>query len=218
MKRFLINLLRAILPTSIYRFLSIEYAKIWYRFAKRPTKLLETSKARARRIKENFFEKYCQGKGLDIGYGGDAITNQCCGWDIEDGDGQKLETITDEEFDFVYSSHLLEHMNSAEEALKNWWRVLKPGGYLILYLPERELYERRKALPSRWNPEHKRFFLLDKDDPPDTVGIIPLASRCLSDYEIMEAKVCDDGHKIPAEDLQSQGEYSIEIVLKKKVE
>ncbi len=216
MKLFLIKILRTILPSSMYRFLSIEYAKVWYRYVSRPSKVLETSKARARRIRENFFEKYCQGQGLDIGYGGDAITNKCRGWDIEDGDGQTLEGVADKEFDFVYSSHLLEHMNSAGIALKNWWRVLKPGGYLILYIPERELYERKKTLPSRWNPEHKRYFLLDKDELPDTVGIIPLIARCLSDYEIMEAKACNEGHKIVAEDVQSEGEYSIEVVLRKR--
>jgi SAM-dependent methyltransferase len=214
--KLLIKLLRSILPAPVYHFLSIQYAKMLYRYVERPLRVLETSKARTRRAKENFFEKYCRGKSLDIGYGGDPITEKCRGWDIEDGDGQTLEGIADEEFDFVYSSHLLEHMNNAEIAIKNWWRVLKPGGYLILYLPERELYERKKTLPSCWNPEHKRFFLLDRDEPPDTVGVIPMIKRCLSDYEVMEAKVCNEGHEIIAEDVQSKGEYSIEVVLKKK--
>ncbi|MGA1979763.1 MAG: methyltransferase domain-containing protein [Sedimentisphaerales bacterium] len=214
--KLLIKLLKSVLPESLYRFLSIQYVKFIYRYIRRPLRVLETSKAKPRRIRENFFEKYCQGKGLDVGYGGDPITKECRGWDIEDGDGQLLQGIEEGEFDFVYSSHLLEHMNNAKIAIKNWWRAVKPGGYLILYLPDRELYERKKTLPSRWNPEHKRFFLLDRDEHPDTVGVIPLIKRCLSGYEIIEAKICDEGYRIVSDDVQSEGEYSIEVVIKKK--
>ena len=33
----------------------------------------ETHKARARRAREGFFERYCRGHGLDVGYGGDPV-------------------------------------------------------------------------------------------------------------------------------------------------
>ena len=41
----------------------------------------------------------------------------------------------DELFDYVYSSHTLEDMHYSEAVLIEWWRILKPGGRLILYLP-----------------------------------------------------------------------------------
>lgn len=125
----------------------------------------ETHKARGRRAREGFFEKYCRGRGLDIGYGGDPVTPTAAGWDFEHGDAQWLHGLDDESFDFVYSSHLLEHLSDCELALENWWRVLKPGGYLILYLPHRDLYEKKQRLPSRFNDDHKHFFLPDRDDP-----------------------------------------------------
>ena len=168
-----------------------------------------------RREREGFFEKYCRGKGIDLGYGGDIVTPEAMGWDIEHGDAQTLKGIKDAEFDFVYSSHTLEHMDNAELSLKNWWRVLRPGGFLILYLPHRDLYERKMRLPSRWNTSHRRFFLLDKDEAPDTVGILPLIKRTLADFEVLEAKVCDEGYKVIDDTKQAEGEYSIEIVLKK---
>ena len=186
-----------------------------YKFISRPVKHGETSKAKARREREKFFEKYCQGKGLDIGYGGDLLSENCRGWDIEDGNAETLESLKDSEFDFVYSSHTLEHVKDAEAALRVWWKVIKPGGYMILHLPDRDLYERRKTLPSRWNETHKRFFLLDRDELPDTVGVMPLIQKSLSDYEIVEAKVCNEGHGVPDPDKQSVGEYSIEVVIKK---
>ncbi|MCR5755557.1 MAG: class I SAM-dependent methyltransferase, partial [Acetatifactor sp.] len=95
----------------------------------------ETYKSRERRCKEGFFEKYCRGEGIDIGWGGDLLTPNCSGWDIENGDAQYLDGIDDESFDFVYSSHCLEHIYDVRTALKNWFRIVKKGGYLIIAVP-----------------------------------------------------------------------------------
>ena len=186
-----------------------------YRYFGRPYRALESTKAQERRLKEDFFNRFCNGKGLDIGYGGDLLVPNCKGWDIEHGDAQYLSSLNDESFDFVYSSHTLEHMVDPEAALHNWWRVVKPGGYLILYIPHRDLYEKKMTLPSRWNLDHKHFFLLDRDEPPDTKGILPLVEKSLSDYEVVVARDCSDGHTIIDPELHSNGEYSIEIVIKK---
>ena len=175
----------------------------------------ETYKAKSRRDQEKFFDKYCQGVGLDIGYGGDPVTENVRGWDFEHGDAHYLQGLEDESFDFVYSSHLLEHLPDCEVALQNWWRVLKPGGYLILYLPHRDLYEKKKTLPSRFNNDHEHFFLPNNDELPDTKGLVPLFSRTLSDYELIYCKVCDQGYVNPGDTLQSEGEFSIEAVVKK---
>lgn len=176
----------------------------------------ETHKAHARRLREGFYEKYCQGKGLDIGYGGDPIVANVRGWDFEHGDAQLLRGLDDASFDFVYSSHLLEHLPDVELALSNWWRVLKPGGYLLLYLPHRDLYEKKATLPSRFNEDHAHFLLPDKDDPPDTIGMLPLVKRLFPDAEVIYCETCDEGYVNPGDDIPSQGEYSIEMVVKKK--
>jgi len=188
----------------------------YYRLGGRPKEQGETSKARQRRTREKFFERYCNGRGLDIGFGGDLLTPNCVGWDFEHGDAQYLKGIIESKFAFVYSSHSLEHMTNPDISLKNWWRVIKRGGYLILYVPHRDLYEKRKTLPSRWNPDHKRFFLLDKDEEPDTIGLTALIQRSLEDFEIIYAKECSEGHTISDPAIHSDGEYSIEVVVKKK--
>lgn len=214
MRRFL----KKITPEPVWlllRKIIFNCTRLFYRYVPRPYRPAETTKAEPRRKREGFFEKFCRGKGIDIGYGGDLLAANCQGWDIEHGDGQTLEGLKSAEFDFVYSSHALEHLDDAEMTLKNWWKIIRPGGYLILYLPDRNLYERKKTLPSRWNNTHKRFFLLDRDEPPDTVGVIPLIQRTLSGYEIIQAKVCDEGYKITGPKTQSMGEYSIEVVVKK---
>ena len=55
-------------------------------------------------------------------------------------DCKKLELFASQSMDFVFSSHLLEHIEDAGAALKEWWRVIKHNGYLVLYLPDDELY------------------------------------------------------------------------------
>ncbi|PLX78354.1 MAG: SAM-dependent methyltransferase [Desulfuromonas sp.] len=154
--------------------------------------------------------------GLDIGFGGDLVSPNARGWDIEHGDAMSLDGLRDESFDFVYSSHTLEHMPDLAMALKNWWRVVKPGGYLILYVPHRDLYEKKIELPSRWNLDHKHFFLPNKDEAPATTGVLPLLQRSIQGFELIYLRVCARGHTITDPLLHSNGEYSIEAVLRKE--
>jgi len=51
------------------------------------------------------------------------------------GDVSNLAIFADESFDYVYSSHTLEDLPYPESVLREWWRLIKPGGNLILYLP-----------------------------------------------------------------------------------
>jgi len=211
--------LKKILPISIWKILRV-LKKYWliikYRTIGRPLNLAETSKAKNRRLKENFFDLYCKGKGLDVGFGGDLITNEAEGFDFEHGDAQYLRGKKDNTYDFVYSSHTIEHLPDPSIAIKNWFRVVKPGGYLIIYLPHRDLYEKKKTLPSRFNPNHFNFFLLDKDEEPNTSGIVPLIERSVKNFELIYAKECSEGHTITDPMIHSDGEYSIEVVIRKK--
>jgi SAM-dependent methyltransferase len=175
----------------------------------------ETSKAHARREKEGFFDLYCKGKGLDVGFGGDPIIKNVEGFDFEHGDAQFLNGVKDYCYDFVYSSHTIEHLPDPYAAIKNWFRVVKPGGYLILYIPHRDLYEKKKTLPSVFNPTHLHFFLPDRDEEPDTIGILPLIERSIENYQLIYLKVCDAGLNIKDSLTHSEGEYSVEVVLKK---
>ncbi|MDA1277812.1 MAG: class I SAM-dependent methyltransferase [Verrucomicrobia bacterium] len=218
-EHFVHSCARAILPFAVIKRVTPLYyaSNRWrFKFMKRPILPQQSAHSRPRREAEGFFERYCQGKGIDIGWGGDPITPDVRGWDIEDGDAHLMAGVENETYDFVYSSHCLEHLEDIERALQNWWRILKPGGFLILYLPERDLFEKKKELPSRFSLDHKHFFLLDADDPPDTVGLLPLIERTLSDYRMEYAKICDYGLTIRDPFRHSDGEYSIEAVLAKE--
>lgn len=52
-------------------------------------------------------------------------------------EGSELDCIRDQSYDFVLSSHNLEHIANPLKALHNWKRVLRPGGILLLVLPDK---------------------------------------------------------------------------------
>jgi SAM-dependent methyltransferase len=190
--------------------------------------LTETGKAKPRRVKEGFFEKYCTGKGIDIGCGSDPLLGTMDKWDLSispNMDAQWMKGVDDEAYDFVYSSHCLEDLESPQIALHHWWRILRPGGYLLLYLPHRDLFERRRFLPSAGNRNHKWFFLMDRDDHPFTLGVVPMLNRLLKNPDLIYIKKCDEGYKYyrqatpgvgPGYQIIAEGEFSIEAVIRKR--
>lgn len=74
-------------------------------------------------------------------------------------DATKRLPFEDEYADTVFSSHLLEHADDYKATLKEWWRLLKVGGYLILYLPHADWYP-NMGMPGS-NPDHKHDFRND---------------------------------------------------------
>jgi len=53
-------------------------------------------------------------------------------------DAVDLAIFNDHSYDFVLSCHSLEHIANPIRALKEWMRVLKPNGFLVLAIPHRD--------------------------------------------------------------------------------
>lgn len=154
----------------------------------------ETSKRRAVRESTGWFTKYLKGAGIDIGCGDDPVTPDCVRWDKEQGDAQLMAGVADSSYDWVYSSHCLEHIQDPSEALRNWWRILKPKGYLIVSVPDEDLYE-QGMWPPHINTDHKTSWTLHKTESWSPVcrslvnelGQLPKA-------RILRAEVMDEGY------------------------
>lgn len=131
----------------------------------------ECSKSIQRRLADsNFVRKYFVGEGLDVGGKPDPLclykelfplAGNIRTWDAEDGDAQVLAGVPDASVDFVHSSHCLEHLVDPAEALRNWLRVLRERGYLVITVPDEDLYE-QGAFPSTYNRDHKWTFTIFK--------------------------------------------------------
>jgi len=84
-------------------------------------------------------------------------------------DAQRLPMFSSQSMDFVFSSHLLEDFKDTESVLREWWRVIRPAGHLVLYLPHKELFPNIGTYSSNHSHEHD-FIPQDIIDIMKSVG------------------------------------------------
>lgn len=66
------------------------------------------------------------------------------------GEGESLPSFVDGSLDFIFSSHVLEHMVNPLGVIRNWWRKLAPGGILTGVVPDaRFTFDLRQPHSSR---------------------------------------------------------------------
>lgn len=161
----------------------------------------ETSKVR------HLVINYCQGHGCDIGFGGDKIKKEdCVGIDYAkpyaytgkdkvdiacDVMNEKIP-VGDNTFDYVYTSHLIEDFVDTAAALKEFIRILKSEGKLILVFPDQPLYEKycqQTGQPVNIHHIHKEmgydFMLAQLDTIKDIEYKIEFSSNCEIDYNVV---------------------------------
>ena len=98
---------------------------------------------------------YCEGVGLDIGFGFDPVVPHAITMDLPrpytrvgqaaqniGGDCRRLPWFADRALDFIYSSHLIEDFTYADQRaiVAEWLRVIKPGGHLVILAPDQAVY------------------------------------------------------------------------------
>lgn len=115
--------------------------------------------------------------------------------DLTVADAARLALIADDAAENVFSSHTLEHLPDWHAALREWWRVLKAGGHLVLYLPDADLYP-RIGQPGA-NPDHRHDF-----KAADILDFIRLA---FPDWSLLRN-----------EERAERDEYSFLLVLRKE--
>jgi ADP-heptose:LPS heptosyltransferase/predicted SAM-dependent methyltransferase len=177
----------------------------------------EARKAHPARVRNGFIERYLSGSTiLDIGYRGyrnDSvpIVPEAIGVEF-DYPGYDGITLPFEEGsqDAVFASHCLEHIEDFQHSIRDWFRVLRIGGHLVVIVPHKFLYEKQTDLPSRYNVDHKRFYT-----PASLMAEIEMSLRP-NTYRLRHL-VDNDAHfdyAIPP-DRHSGGSYEIELVIEK---
>ena len=176
----------------------------------------ESRKTWKQKLENGFFDKYMSGNGLDIGGTGylsnihailPTATIIDLGYPGYDGNTLPFSDCTQ---DYAYSSHCLEHIHNYKQAIREWHRVVKVGGHIIIAVPHQWLYEKKECLPSRYNEDHKRFYTaasflreIEESLAPNTFRVKSLVEND-SGYDYNQP---DDQHSI--------GGYEIEVVLEK---
>ena len=190
----------------------------------------ELAKSIPRRLRDPAFaERYFVGDAIDIGAGDDGLGHHRDSfpgltsvreWDVQDGDAQYLEGIEHNTFDLVHASHCLEHMWDPRAALTHWLRVLKPGGYAVLLVPDEDMYE-QGVFPSTFNPDHKWTFTMAKvrSWSPRTLNLLSLCMSVGSECEVIKLESLHhtyDWSLKRCDQTGGAGECAIEIILRKR--
>lgn len=151
---------------------------------------------------------YTRGRGLDVGCGPMKLWPQSIGIDNDKDvslfgnppseadlkcSADDMSIIANQSVDYVFSSHMLEHCDDYITPLKEMWRVLKQGGYLLLYLPHKDFYPNIGETGA--NPDHKHDF---------TQQIIIDAMKSIGGWDMVENQ-----------DRNENDEYSFFVVFKK---
>ena len=95
-----------------------------------------------------FAARFCVGRGLDIGASKWPLPGA---EPVELTQGKDGNGLPPGEWDYIFSSHCMEHLVSPVAALEHWQSRLRPGGVLLLYLPHPDM--------AYWRPQHCRKHL-----------------------------------------------------------
>lgn len=149
----------------------------------------ETSKSNFTRRIQNikYRQRYFVGEGIDVGAGANPLNYQFLNenkilylprkrnfhfpniknvliysndWNEKDV-AENINERLDKKFDFLYTSNLMEHVHHFERSLLDFSIVVKENGYLIVCVPDFELYE-YETWPSLGNKTHNFCFSLNK--------------------------------------------------------
>ncbi|WP_332773694.1 class I SAM-dependent methyltransferase [Phenylobacterium sp.] len=191
----------------------------------------ELSKSIVRRMADpNFARRWFVGEGLDIGGKPDPLSlyvpffpelKSVRVWDWEDGDAQFLEGVEKDSLDFVHSSHCLEHLVDPRAGLAAWFGAIKPGGFLIVTVPDEDLYE-QGVWPSTHNRDHKWTFTMLKARSwsEASINVLELLSNLgpAADVEKVALLNSTFRYDLPRFDqtLTPIGECGIEFVVRKR--
>jgi ADP-heptose:LPS heptosyltransferase/predicted SAM-dependent methyltransferase len=154
---------------------------------------------------------YLRGKGLDLGAGMFKILPHAIS--IDNGEHahlfghqfvadlcmncEKLDMFASQSMDYVFSSHLLEHIVDHKSALREWWRVVKQDGKLVLYLPHKDFYPNMGVDGA--NPTHVHDFL-----PADIIEAMMEIETAAFRFDLIECQ-----------ERNEDNEYSMLLVFKK---
>lgn len=115
---------------------------------------------------------YCRGNGVDLGSSGDPVVPHAIQVDLPPAEYRHYNTsrpeaviqwrgsamdlpFKDATLDWLHSAHLLEDFADWAPPLMEWNRVLKPGGYMLIAVPDRGRFRAAVARGQGDNLSHR---------------------------------------------------------------
>lgn len=177
-----------------------------------------------------FVQHYFAGVGLEIGSPASAMAanpslfpriTRVVPWQ---GDVGAVPGVEERSFDFVHAGYCLQNVANPPKTLARWLDLVKPGGYLVVTVPDEDL-EERGIWPSKIDPSRRASFTICKaaSGLPASVNVLDMVRTLASiaaceriavvrDHHVERAKSADDAVDSEA----SLAERAIEIILRKR--
>jgi len=162
-----------------------------------------------------FTIKYLKGCGVDVGCGSDPVAPWAIRFDLPPDDFAAYNSgaasnhiqlygdcrdlpFRDGTLDFVYSSHVLEDFEDWNPVLKEWVRVLKPGGTLVILIPDKKLWEEalRRGQPPNCAHKHEGY-VGELTLYCNSLGLTPICDK-LTNIEPGDYSILFVAKKLPA--------------------
>lgn len=130
-----------------------------------------TKAAFLRRSHNRLFTSVFKGEGLHIAPGSDPLLKHhyplCTNIAFSNINQYKISednlknSLGDKQFDFVYGTSLTVYEDEPIDVINHWLKFVKSKGYLVLTVPDEDLYEQGN-FPSIFNNTHRRTFSIYK--------------------------------------------------------
>ena len=104
-------------------------------------------------------------------------------------------------------------MIDVPKALDQWWQLVKPGGAMVIVVPDEDLYE-QGVWPSLFNRDHYATFRINKTDSWSPVSYdLEVVCSSLPDVEVISLEHQDHGydHSLKGHGLGRQGKFFIRL-------
>ena len=190
--------------------------------------MFEAHKAMIRRINNiKEYQQFFRGDGIDIGAGSDCIDafiqqfpqmRTVHNYDLRVAGAEKCGQILDNSYNFLHSSHWLEHFSDPTTVVNHWVRVVKVGGFIIITVPDEHMYE-KDMWPSPFNSRHQWSFRFGGNSERSTSIDAIKFFNTIPDVSVISIKRVTENYFETDEDLTARTdinvECGIEIILKK---
>jgi len=176
-----------------------------------------------------FATRWFVGDGIDIGFGDDRIAKFIAffplirsvhSWNKTDDFATHLTEISDESYDFVHSGRALASTLNPYTALKNWIRICKRGGHLVITLDDEDLrQDTRFYVASNANVNWTFTIAKARSTSSKSTNVIKLLTRFVPEIEIIKIELLDAEYVYPEylyHRINEISESAIELVLRRR--
>ncbi len=185
--------------------------------------------ATRRALDPSFTRHYFTGRGIDLGPGPEPLAGfagafpgmtalDTAAWPPEHLEA--LPGLPNDNYDFVHSDLSLAIVDNCFAALQRWFEVVKPGGHLILRVPDEDLAG-RGLYPTPLAPDWKWTFTIYKRRSwsAKSINLVNLIMTLGESAEIKRIVTLDGemDYSAPIDfGTQPSGEAGIEVVIRKR--